>query len=239
MNVDVDMSTQTSSTATPELPDLPPGISLLEADDEIHGALHALVIDQLIDSSGPAVWVDANCHVTAQSLLQVAPTSRVLDRISVARGFTAFQHYALVRGLAEHITDRTAAVVVPAVDAPYRADDLRGREGEEMLVRALSSLAAIARTYEVPVLISRTGDDEFTAPIARAAHDTVTCVQTPMGPRFSTDEFDTLVYPVENGLLQTTFAFWQDVLEARVAHHDPALAADTTDSPEVTAHGPY
>jgi hypothetical protein len=37
-----------------------------------------------------------------------------------------------------------------------------------------------------------------------------------MGPRFVGDEFETLVYPVDDGAYyQTTFAYWREILETR------------------------
>lgn len=232
-----------------ELPDLDPGVRLLETD--VRGALHALVVDQVLQrrderddgtppgggdarsggeqtrsGAGRALWADAGGRARTRAIADVAPDRRVLRRISVARGFTAYQHYAIVEALAERAlgaaggdaaADResVALLVAPAIDAPYRDDGLRGEEGRAMLVRALATLAGVARTLAVPVLVTRTADDELAAPVANAARSTIACERTPMGPRFATDEFETLVYPAGDGLVQTTLAFWQRVLERR------------------------
>jgi hypothetical protein len=55
-----------------------------------------------------------------------------------------------------------------------------------------------------------------------------------VGPRFAGDEFETLVYPLDGGLVQTTLAFWKRVLVER----HPSLA-DAPATSEVTASGPY
>jgi len=47
-------------------------------------------------ATGPPFWVDANGHATTTTLAQIAPSQRLLNRIHVARGFTAYQHYGAV-----------------------------------------------------------------------------------------------------------------------------------------------
>lgn len=237
------MDRTASLSETAELPDLDAGLQLLATD--VRCALPALVVDHVLRASGRALWTDANGHARTRAVADVAPDRRVLRRIEVARGFTAYQHYAIVDALAERAldavsdaasgtTDDAAAgaagdtaddvagggrdislLVAPAIDAPYRDDGLRGDEGREMLARALARLAGVARRLDVPVLVTRTRNDEFAAPVANAADETIRCERTPMGPRFATDEFETLVYPAGDGLVQTTLAFWRRVLERR------------------------
>jgi hypothetical protein len=192
-------------------------------------------------SDGPAFWVDANGYATTTSLSRLAPSTRLLDRIHVARGFTAYQHYGAVSRVSDAVkrSIRTATtpgqdthpeygddtdgipslLVAPAIDAPYRtADTLGERHGETLLTRSLAQLNAIADAYDVPVLLTRTTKETETDPVARAAGQHLTCEQTRMGPRFVGDEFETLVYPVAGGrYYQTTVAYWQQLLGTRAA----------------------
>lgn len=186
-------------------------------------ALHALAVDHLLLERGTATWVGTGRHCATDTLRAVAPDRRVLDRIEVARGFTAYQHTALLNQLPEQLSPETAVVVVPDVDARYR-DDVQGGDGRELLVRALARLASVARSYDVPVLCTRTADDAFAAPVDAAAETTYTVRETPQGPRFVGDDFETLVYPAENGWAQTTLTFWKRVLQARQPLHDPTPA---------------
>jgi hypothetical protein len=71
--------------------------------------------------------------------------------------------------------------------------------------------------------------DDLTAPVTRAATGTIRCEQTRFGPRFTvdgddtaTDRFETLVYPVGHGMVQTTLAFWREVLAARTPLYEQA-----------------
>ena len=107
-------------------------------------------------------------------------------------------------------------IVIPAFDAHYRdANALSTEQASTLQARVLARLSSLADGYDVPVLLTRTAADEFTAPIKRAADQQIVCERTRMGPRFRGDEFETLVYPVGDGYFQTTFAYWRRVLAAR------------------------
>ena len=226
------------------LPSLNDGITLLDVEGS-RGVpiLQSLVLDHLLIHDGPAVWVDANGHATTTSLARIAPSQRLLNRIYVARGFTAYQHYGAVCNLptaVNQIIRNSAAsdsrrprqpqnqdrypytpslIVAPAVDAQYRANDSLGeRHATTLQARTLAKLRAYAEGYDVPLLLTRSERDEFTVPVARAANHHLECEQTRMGPRFVGKDFETLVYPVDDGAYyQTTFAYWRQLLEARAA----------------------
>jgi hypothetical protein len=163
----------------------------------------------------------------------------MLDRIHVARGFTAYQHYSalcdLPSAMNQHVQQSTlgaadtptrssdlspqppALVVAPALDAQYRTDDTLGDDHARTLqARALARLDAYARGYDSPVLVTRTTTDSFTDPIEAAADHHVRCERTRMGPQFVSDEFETLLYPINGGAYyQTTFAYWRQILDTR------------------------
>lgn len=230
-------SRSTQPNRIPELPSLDAGIQLLEVDGEPRGPLHTLVVDQILTRQGSAYWVDTEGHATTQPLARIAPDPRVLDRIQVARGFTPFQHYGLVDNLHHEVDEDTALIVVPALDAFYREDDLYHGEGEAMLVRVLAMLARCGREYDVPVLVTRSRNDEFAAPIKASAATTIECQSTAQGPRFVADNFETLVYPASHGQIQTTLAFWHRILEAREPIYEQVPGPVVPSSPEVALDG--
>lgn len=220
----------------PELPDLDAGITLLETDSRSREALHSLVLDHVLCEDNPAYWIDTHGHATTRPLGTLAPNPRVLDRIHVARGFTPFQHYTLVEDFTTHASRiQPGLLVVPALDGQYRGDEVRQTEGREMLLRTLAMLAGVARRRDLPILVTRTGADEFAAPVEAVAAETIRFEQTAMGPRFSAQDFETLVYPAGRGYVQTTLAFWQRVLSARQPIHE----VTTSETPGVTASGAY
>ncbi|MXR50805.1 hypothetical protein GRX03_04185 [Halovenus sp. WSH3] len=198
------------------VPDLDPGITLCNDTDSIDNVVHALAVDHVLLSGGTGIWIDPGTRARTDPLTDLAPSARILDQIRVARGFTPFQHLALLQKLPDWLTAETSLVVVPEIDRYYRDDSLLADEGEEMLLTGVVSLARIARRADVAALVTRSRADEFSAPVERAADQRVRCEQTPFGPRFQTPEEETLVYPVEGGeVVQTTLAFWADVLASR------------------------
>ena len=250
------------------LPSLEDGITLLDVDgDRGVPILQSLVLDHLLLHDGAAFWIDANGHATTATLTQIAPSQRLLNRIHVARGFTAYQHYAAVCDLPTAVnksiqmstTDVRAArpgepsrdedtsphtpslIVAPAVDAQYRADDTLGETHAKTLqARTLARLATYADGYDIPVLVTRNERNEFTAPVATVADHHLECEQTRMGPRVVGEDFETLVYPVDDGAYyQTTFAYWRQLLAARATQVglEPTTPAASTAFPEGVGTG--
>ncbi|WP_247728541.1 hypothetical protein [Halovivax limisalsi] len=216
--------------AIPELPDLEPGVTLLESDDSIT-PLHSLVVDHLLINGGDGYWIDSHGHARTDTLTDISPSDRILDRIDVARGFTPQQHHELVATLSERRID-PSLVVAPAVDGRYRDDSLRSAEATELLLRTLARLARLSRRHDCPVLVTRLVDDEVSEPVSELAAQTVRCESTPLGPRFVGEEFETLVYPQEDGWVQTTLAFWAEVLRAR----EPLYPATPMEAAAYGAH---
>jgi len=255
------------------LPSLDDGITLLDIEGG-RGVpiLQSLVLDHLLLHDGPAFWVDANGHATTTTLAQIAPSQRLLNRIHTARGFTAYQHYGAICDLRSAVnksiqrttTDARGAgrgapvrdedtsahtpalIVAPAIDAQYRADDtLSETHAKTLQARTLARLATYADGYDIPVLVTRTQRDNFTDPVATAADHHLECEQTRMGPRVVGEDFETLVYPVDDGAYyQTTFAYWRQLLAARATQVgvEPTTPSPSTPTPEgvgtgVTADG--
>lgn len=176
------------------LPALDPGITLLDVEGG-RGVpiLQSIVLNHLLLHDGPAFWVDAHGHATTTTLAQIAPSHRLLSRIHVARGFTTYQHYSAVTDLSAAVTrsiqrstpgpgmDQSESVepnentrshtpsllVVPAVDARYRDVDTLGETHAATLqAQTLARLSTYADGYDIPVLVTRSERDAFTAPVA-------------------------------------------------------------------------
>ncbi len=216
----------------PELPTLDSGIHLLETDDRTSGALQSLVLDHLLMRGRPtrAVWVDSRGNGSTQPFAHLAPSMRVLNRIDIARGFTAFQHYSLLDDLAAQVEEETALVVLPELDWFYRSDDLHHGEGEQMLSEGVALVKDLHERSEMPVLMTQTANDGFSQPVRNVADEVIHCELTRQGLRFTGEGFETLVYS-GNGFVQTTFAYWKRILSAR--HPEVTASAQ----PEVAAVG--
>lgn len=212
----------------PDLPTLEDQCYLLETDDGATGPLQSLVLDHLLLNDGRTYWIDAAGHARADTLARLAPSKRLLDRMQVARGFTAYQHTALVDRVINQVDEGTALVVAPALDALYR-DDVQGPTAEAMVQTTVDRLAGLCRDHEIPVIVTCHRRDELTAPVADRVETTIRCENTRFGPRFVGETFETLVYRDGADTVQTTLAFWERVLSRR------ATAATTTTG--VTARG--
>ena len=238
----------------PELPTLEPGLQLLRTDDDEPPVrpLQSLVVDTLLlgSSGGTAVWIDALDHARTDTLTTLAPSSQILDRIHLARGFTAYQHAAIVERLFEALQSPTAhtsdqqitpdevsVIVCPAVDALYRADDVGSETARELLYRVLARLQTLARQLEVPVLASQWQRDSLSEPFANAADGTITCRRTDHGLRFETPDTETLVYPLDDGSVQTTLAYWVEILDARRPLYDRYSVGTTEPISSATLEG--
>jgi len=204
-----------SPQSVPELPTLDTEVYRLTTDQRPRSILASLVVDHALLNDGPVYWVDALNHATTDPIAAVAPSARILDRIHVARGFTPYQHASITEALLDRAeTEPPSLVVAPALDALYR-ESMTGIEGAELLARTVGRLARLKRQYDCPILLTTTRDDELSEPVAAAVSAHLECEQTPYGPRFVGDDFETLVYPVEEGLVQTTIAYWKSIIEAR------------------------
>jgi len=221
-----------SPQSVPELPTLDTEVYRLTTDQRPRSILASLVVDHALLNDGPVYWIDALNHATTDSISAVAPSVLILNRIQVARGFTPYQHASIAEALLERAEmEPPSLIVAPALDALYR-ESMTGIEGSELLARTVSRLARLKRQYDCPVLLTTTRDDELSEPIAAAVSAHLECEQTPYGPRFVGDDFETLVYPVGEGLIQTTIAYWQSIIEARKplysTQETPAISGRST-----------
>ena len=217
---------------TADLPELTPGVTLVDVDDDLGVApVQALLLDQVLGGDGPAFWVDGANRANTTRLRELAPGDHVLDRIEVARGFTAHQHTSLLDRLAGRLDARgtPSTVVATGLDGMYRGADIADELAEQMFIRAIASLARVARVHGVPVIVTRSHEDGFSRPLRRAATAHLQCRSTPFGPQYEDAVGDkkTLVYHTDDGWMQTTLAYWREVLEHRARMHDSSSLEHT------------
>ena len=221
-----------------DLPELAPGITLVDVDDDLGVTpVQALLLDRVLSSDGPAFWVDGANRANTTRLRELAPADRVLDRIEVARGFTAHQHTSLLDRLAGRLAARESPSVVVAtgLDGMYRAADVDGELAKQMFIRAIASVARVARVHDVPVIVTRCREGDFSRPLRRSAKTHLQCRKTAFGPRFedASGDTETLVYHTEDGWMQTTLAYWREVLEHRARMHEASTVERAIATPGV------
>ena len=212
-----------------ELPELDSGLTLVDVDADLGVTpVQSVLLDCVFAGAGNAYWVDAAGTSQTTRLRELAPDPRYLDRVHVARGFTAHQQTSLLDRLAgEHVTD-PSVVVVTGIDRLYRDSDSSTKHAKQLLVRSLAALARVGRVHDVPVIVTRSRDDEFTKPIVNAARTRLRCRDTQFGPRFTdaAGDIDALVYHLGDGWVQTTLAYWQEVLAHRAQMYDSPVVSE-------------
>ena len=199
---------------THELPTLDDRLHLLTANKRPKEVLQSLVIDHLLGrgASSTAIWIDSHGNGSTHPFAQLAPNPRLLNRVKVARGFTAHQHYALLEDLETQVTSDTELIVIPELDWFYRNDDLYTNEGERMVSSGIALVEDLQERTGIPVLVTAMGRDALSEPIYETVAGRLLCQFTKLGPQFSGEGFETYIYPLENGLLQTTIAYWNQLL---------------------------
>jgi len=216
-----------------ELPEPDVGLTLVDVDSDLGVTpVQSVLLDRLFAGDGDAYWVDAAGAARTTRLRELAPDERCLERVHVARGFTAYQQTALLDRLAGEHVATPSVVVATGLDRLYRAGDVPRNRAQELLVRSLAALARVGRVHDVPVVVTRSRADAFTQPLVNAAQTRLRCEDTRFGPRFTdaAGDVETLVYRLGDGWVQTTLAYWQEVLAHRARMHETPVAGEEATS---------
>ena len=216
-----------------ELPELDAGLTLVDVGSDLGVTpIQSVLLDCVFAGDGDAYWVDAAGAARTTRLRELAPDDRYLQRVHVARGFTAYQQTSLLDRLTgEHVTT-PSVVVATGIDRLYRDSDVPTDSAQELLVRSLAALSRVGRVHDVPVVVTRSRADEFTQPLVNAAQAHLRCEDTRFGPRFTdtAGDVETLVYHLGDGWVQTTLAYWQEVLAHRARMHNAPVAGEEATS---------
>lgn len=143
---------RTDPTTDDLLPSLDDSITLLDIDGS-RGVpiLQSLVLDHLLLHDGPIFWVDANGHATTTTFAHLAPSQRLLDRITVARGFTAYQHYGTVSDLPTAVNqsiERTSTTDVSATQSSDSDGESSPHTPALIVVPAVDAHSTVSTTGE-------------------------------------------------------------------------------------------
>jgi hypothetical protein len=189
-----------------QFPTLDAGVTYLD-DEQAPAALYRLVGHHLADADGPAYWVDARNAASPPAIREHA-RSRLGHRLRVARAFTGFQHYELIRSLPARVSSRAALVVAPNLGSLYADDDVDDGEAGAMFDATLELLSALADAVDAPVVVTANAWDDR---VQAAADRTLDAERTGAGLRVEGPSFHTSVYWDDWGY-QTTIPYWVDLL---------------------------
>lgn len=194
---------------TETVPELDTGINLLETPKHRTVALHQLSLSHL-RSGGSAVWFDTRGNADTRLLFE---EQRPTPDIQVARAFTAYQHFKLIRTLPGNLPRDLDLVVLPCVTSLYCDNDVPDWRADRCVEAALTILSEVAELVDVPVLVSCLADSPYYDNVSREAARTISYERTGLGLRYETEGFETTVY-WRDGFWQTTIPYWVDLLGA-------------------------
>jgi hypothetical protein len=206
------------------LPRLDAGLTHLRSPGPRSTAIHRLVVSELCERDGLVYWLDARNTAVTDALYDLAPHRRALDGVRIARAFTAYQHHTLATRIARAVDGRTAMIVAPNVASLYQDDDVPDYEREDLYAAAVTLLAEVGRTFDVPVLVSTDASD---APLPTAVAEDAAVVEaerTRMGLRYAGAGGETTVY-VEDGFWQTTIPYWVELFGVVRSVEQPGVVA--------------
>ena len=206
---------QTSNVLAENVPDLEPGVTLLTTPKHRSAALQQLVVSHSLDGqTRQAWWIDSANSFTTHSLLELAPSKRVLEHLQISRAFTGYQQASLVQETVQRTTPLTELVVASNMPHFYRDREVPELTAERLLEATTSLLAELSRACSLPVLVTTYSavDDQSTEMVRDVANRELHARTTSQGIHYEGDGFKTEVYWVGEGLMQTTIPYWVRLL---------------------------
>jgi hypothetical protein len=196
------------------VPTVEPGLTLLEVPGPRSTALHQVALHNAVEWAGPIYWVDARNTASTYTIHALSPSQGVVSRLRLARAFTAYQHVSLVERVINTVSPRTGGIILPNLASLYRDDDVPAHEAEPLVEAVRDALAAVADTYEIPVLVTDAEpEDDLSETLTTRADRQLRCERTGMGYRFEGDAVETTVY-WQDGAWQTTIPYWVELVGA-------------------------
>lgn len=140
-----------SEQHTPELPSFETDAPRLVVEDEPRPTivLQSLVLGHALTTGGDVYWLDAANQANTASMSQLSPNPRVLDRITVARAFTPYQHHELARTLSTELDAREASrfsSVRRSMHCTRLMRSIARRVSDSLPGRSQRDVASLART---------------------------------------------------------------------------------------------
>ncbi|MFB6145672.1 MAG: hypothetical protein ABEJ99_04175 [Candidatus Nanohaloarchaea archaeon] len=198
-----DYTQQKKLEIEPRLPELEKGWNLVNADN----ALQQLISEEISYSNRKAVWIDTGNHASTYRL--ASHGEEMLEKITIARAFTAYHHHTLCEKLKEEIDEKTGLVVLTSINQLYEDENIPWKEAEQLFDSALESLESSTRANNLKVLLT-TADGKLAFRLQGRIDNHIRISKTSHGNRYSSDGFKTKFYR-ENGYLQTTLAYWESM----------------------------
>jgi hypothetical protein len=189
---------------TESVPTLETGINTLKLSGSTV-PIHRLIVSALKTSGREAMWIDAG-NTCSTYTMSSAGGKELLEKVSIVRAFTAFQHHNAVQKAEEHLKEGDL-VVAPNFSALYRQGQITGWETEEMLEESWNKVRELQEELSLCVLIA---SQNIPDKIKQESDNRLKAVETDEGLRYSSTDFTQDAYR-QGKTFQTTMSFWKSV----------------------------
>ena len=177
-----------------QTPKIVNGWNLVETETAL--AFPAL-IKNLAVNHDKILWIDSSNQAKTH-FFESRP--ELLEKIYIARAFTALQHHQLCKNIEEY-----DLIVVPEIDKLYEESSLYSNEKDRLFKSMLEELTG-------KILYSISTEIGFSA--VDRADNTIKVEQTDQGLKFSQKDRKTRIYADNTGV-QTTVPLYEEVKEER------------------------
>jgi hypothetical protein len=205
MEQQVEKQSQGLNLVASLLPELEKGLTRIQYNGD-RPVFQLLVGSEI--SNGECVWIDTDNSSSTYALADIAG-EKALEKVSIGRAFTPFQHHQLCMELEEFIDEDTEIIALPSINGLYEQGQVNSSEAEELLEEALKNIREVAEKQDLKVIISNSSKAEGKLEYLTGVYsqDFVNIQETDQGLKFSSEDFQTLIYP-KDGILQTTLPLW-------------------------------
>lgn len=130
---------RTSRRPTADLPELAPGVTLVDVDDDLGVTpVQALLLDHILGGDGPAFWVVGANRANTTRLRELAPADRILDQVSSLQVHSSPAHVTSWSARwSSRLPGVPSVVVATGLDGMYRAVDVDDEIAEQRFIRAV------------------------------------------------------------------------------------------------------
>lgn len=189
---------------TESVPTLETGINTLKLSGSTV-PIHRLIASALKTSGREAMWIDAG-NTCSTYTMSSAGGKELLEKVSIVRAFTAFQHHNAVQKAEKHLNEGDL-VVAPNFSALYRQGQTSDWETEEMLEESWNKVRELQEELSLCFLIA---SQDIPDKIKQKSDNRLKAVETDEGLRYSSTDFTQDAYR-QGKTFQTTMSFWKSV----------------------------
>lgn len=180
------------------------GVNRIETDTEM--PVFQMILGKEMNDNSEAVWIDSGNEASTYALSK-ACGHEALEKVTIGRAFTAFQHFTLINELEKHINKDTDFIILPNIDQQY----VKGSEKERKdLFQHVTSKISSIKSSRPDITILYSIDCSKTSWIeknmAEVTESTLRLEETAQGLNFNGKK----KFYRYNGGLQTTLSCWNE-----------------------------